>query len=129
MAADGYPAGRIYLPSSFAGGWRYQRVLTYDALAVVARLGKPSFFITMTCNPRWEEITAALEERQSAFDRPDIVARVFKAKLDSLLTDLRRGTPFQTPGSQPTGQAYLMSVVEFQKRGLPHVHIAVRMQG
>ena len=101
----------------------------YDALAVVARLGKPSFFITMTCNPRWEEITAALEGHQSPFDRPDIVTRVFKAKLDSLLTDLRRVTPFQTPGSQPTGQAYLMSVVEFQKRGLPHVHIAVRMQG
>ena len=104
-------------------------MLTYDALAVVAHLGKPSFFITMTCNPRWEEITAALEECQSAFDHPDVVARVFKAKLDSLLTDLRRGTPFQTQGSQPTGQAYLMSVVEFQKRGLPHVHIAVRMQG
>ena len=56
---------------------------------------------------------AALEERQSAFDSPDIVARVFKAKLESLLTDLHRGTPFQAAGGQPTGQVYLMSVVEF----------------
>ncbi len=49
-------AGRIYLPSSFMGSPRMQRKLIADGLAVVRRLGKPTYFITITCNPNWPEI-------------------------------------------------------------------------
>ena len=41
---------------------------------------KPDYFITMTCNPHWPEIQEHLREGQSAQDRLDIVARVFKQK-------------------------------------------------
>ena len=57
-------------------------------MAIVRHFHKPYLFITMTCNPQWPEITAELLEGQTAQDRPDIVARVFKLKKDQLIQDL-----------------------------------------
>ena len=51
-----------------------------DAIAIVQRWGKPDYFITMTCNPYWEEITTELMPGQLPQDRRDLVARVYKAK-------------------------------------------------
>ena len=51
-------------------------------MGIVRRYGKPDVFTTMTCNPKWPEITAALKPCQQPNDRPDLVARVFKMKLD-----------------------------------------------
>ncbi len=69
--AEGGPhAGRIYLPSSFMGSPRMQRKLIADGLAVVRRLGKPTYFITITCNPNWPEIRDHPEMHgQNASDR------------------------------------------------------------
>jgi hypothetical protein len=47
-----------------------------DAMSLVARYGKPDFFVTMTCNPYWDEIVAELLPGQTPQDRPDVVARV-----------------------------------------------------
>ena len=77
----------------------------------------------MTCNPRWVEITEALLPGQSASDRPDIVNRVFKEKLGAMLAGLKSGLFF---GGR---SAYVIHVVEFQKRGLPHAHVALRIVG
>ena len=46
---------KIILPSSFIGSPRnmYQNYL--DAMSIVQHFGKPSLFITMTCNPQWPE--------------------------------------------------------------------------
>lgn len=55
-----------------------------DAMAIVQRFGKPDYFIRMTCNPHWEKITSRLEPGQTPQDRPDLVARVYRAKLRSL---------------------------------------------
>ena len=72
----------------------------------------------MTCNPHWPEIKAELKEGQKAQDRPDLVARVFKLKKDQLLNDLKKGGLFGKTVAR-------MDVIEFQKRGLPHVHILI----
>ena len=32
-----------------------------DALAIVRKKGRPTYFITATCNPEWPEIKEALE--------------------------------------------------------------------
>jgi len=45
-----------------------------DAMAIVAKFGKPDLFITMTCNPKWREIEENLLPGQQASDRPDICA-------------------------------------------------------
>ena len=48
----------------------------HDAMAIVQRSGKPDFFLT--CNPKWEEIKAALLDGEKPHHRPDLLARVFK---------------------------------------------------
>ena len=52
---------------------RYQ-----DAMAIVRKFGKPDLFITMTCNPKWVEITRELNPGQTAQDRCDLCLRVFQ---------------------------------------------------
>jgi hypothetical protein len=53
-------------------------------------------FITFTCNPKWQEIADALKfvpgQRPDA--RPDIVSRVFRLKVDELVSGLKKGTYF-----------------------------------
>ena len=79
-------------------------------MAIVRSLGKPSLFITVTCNPAWEEVTRALLPGQRPENRPDVVARVFRLKLQGLLGDLTRDGVF----GRVIG---FLSVTEFQKRG------------
>ena len=72
----------------------------------------------MTCNPKWREITQALLPGQTAFDRPDLLTRVFKLKLDMLLDELYKDGIFGKVIAN-------LHVIEFQKRGLPHAHILI----
>ena len=81
-----------------------------DAMAIVRSFGKPTLFITVTCNPKWPEIVAALLPGQKAEDRPDLVARVFHQKLQRLLKDVTKDGIFGKPNA-------FMWVIEFQKRG------------
>ncbi|WP_218103646.1 helitron helicase-like domain-containing protein, partial [Rhodococcus erythropolis] len=82
------------LPSSHVGSPRYMTELYHDSMAIVRALGKPSLFITMTCNPKWKEIRDNLKPRQAATDRPDLVARVFHLKLDALINDIFKAQVF-----------------------------------
>ena len=80
----------VILPSSFTGGARYMRENYLDAMAICKRHGYPDFFITITCNPKWPEIRRFLKDKKTnPEDRPDILARLFKVKLDSIMKDLR----------------------------------------
>ena len=107
--------GRQILSSSFSGGPRWYNAKLQDALAIVREFHKPDYFITMTTNPHWPEIRQQLLDGQEAYDRPDIVARVFHLKKDQLIKDLTTGGLFGNVVAH-------MHVVEFQKRGLPHIH-------
>ena len=106
---------RFILPSSFTGGDRFMQQLFQDSMAIVRYFGKPTFFITFTANPRWPEILRELNPGQQPTDRPDIIARVFRLKIQELLTDLKNGLfgPY-------AGHVY---TIEYQKRGLPHMHL------
>ncbi|XP_060516472.1 uncharacterized protein LOC132695932 isoform X2 [Cylas formicarius] len=111
--------GRItILPAAFKGSCRGQNKLYLDAMAVVARHGKPDLFITMTCNPHWPEITQNLNFNQRVENRPELVCRVFHTKLQQFMDDLVKE---QFLGIVRT---YHYSI-EFQKRGLPHAHILI----
>ncbi|XP_057441432.1 uncharacterized protein LOC130733312 [Lotus japonicus] len=108
---------RIILPPSFTGGRRYMFNNCQDAMSICKKFGYPDLFITATCNSQWGEIQRYVRARNlRAEDRPDICVRVFKMKLDNLMSDLRKITIF---GPVDAG----MYTVEFQKRGLPHAHI------
>ncbi|KAG7997505.1 hypothetical protein I3843_01G214600 [Carya illinoinensis] len=75
---------RIILPSSFIGGPRDMRKRYMEAMALVQRYGKPDIFLTMTCNPNWQEISNELRLHEESQNRPDLVDRVFRAKLEEL---------------------------------------------
>ncbi|KAJ1693623.1 hypothetical protein LUZ63_010321 [Rhynchospora breviuscula] len=109
---------RVVLPASFVGAPRYLFQNYQDALALCRHLGPPHLFVTFTCNPAWPEITRNLMQHQTAADRPDLTCRVFKMKLKQMIRDIRKRKWF----GPVTGLIY---VVEFQKRGLPHVHIVI----
>eukprot|EP00959_Pyramimonas_sp_CCMP1952_P105057 2196100-Pyramimonas_sp.AAC.1 len=84
------PGTSASLPSSGAGSPRHLRRLRMDSLELARRKGPPTFFITLACNPYWPEITATLHPGQTAADRPDIVARVFHARLEKMMAHLKR---------------------------------------
>ncbi|CAN6931205.1 unnamed protein product [Brassica oleracea] len=109
---------RIILPSSFTGGPRYMIEKYHDAMAICRTYGNPNLFITMTANPNWPDIKDHLTKYGglSGNDRPDIVCRVFKMKLDQLFKDLEKGTFFSP------------YIAEFQKRGLPHAHMLLWLE-
>lgn len=113
---DTAPNGRlILLPSSFTGGPRYLQGLYQDAMAIVRKYGKPDLFVTMTCNPKWEEISAAPLSGQVAQDRFDLCCRVFRLKLKAMIDLIVKKNIF--------GKFICVYVIEFQKSGLPHAHI------
>ncbi|KAI7933645.1 hypothetical protein MJO28_017542 [Puccinia striiformis f. sp. tritici] len=111
---------RVILPSTFPGSPRNMIQLYQDAMAIVREFGPPSFFMTVTANPRWPEILAMLEPHQTPSDRPDLVARVFSLKLASIIDDVVK--------KNVLGRvvAYVYTV-EFQKRGLPHAHVMIML--
>jgi hypothetical protein len=106
---------RFILPSSFTGSDRFMLQLFQDSMAIVRYFGKPTFFITFTANPRWVEITRELKPGQQPPDRPDLVARVFRLKGFELLMDVKNGV-----FGRHLGHVY---TIEYQKRGLPHLHL------
>ncbi|KAL3651518.1 hypothetical protein CASFOL_004520 [Castilleja foliolosa] len=86
---------RVILPATFTGGPRYMIQNYQDAMTICAWAGYPDLFITFTCNPKWPEITRYIEKQGlHAEDRPDIVCRVFKMKLDGLIKDMRENKVF-----------------------------------
>jgi hypothetical protein len=81
----------------------------------------------MTANPNWPEIQEALLEeesldgghrqKQSSYDRPDIVSRVFEQKKNAVIKEIKDGI---------FGKAVAhIHTIEFQKRGLPHMHLLI----
>jgi len=70
---------------------------------------------------QWPEITRELLEGQVATDRPDLMARVFKMKAEQFLRDLHVGEVLGKVRAR-------VHTIEFQKRGLPHMHILVILE-
>ncbi|XP_035844057.1 uncharacterized protein LOC118490499 [Helianthus annuus] len=112
---------RVILPSSFTGGARYMMQNYLDAMSLCKWYGYPNVFITVTCNPKWPEIKRYLKDTNlSPEDRPDILSRLFKIKLNALIKDLKDNSIFGKVSA-------IVYTVEFQKRGLPHAHICLFM--
>ena len=108
---------RFILPSTFSGSTCNMQQHCQDALAINHYFGGGDLFITMTANPAWPEISAALLPHQKPSDRPDLEVRVFHAKLQALIKDIQNGVLGEV--------AAHLYTIEFQKRGLPHAHIIV----
>jgi hypothetical protein len=138
----------VIMPASFTGGRRYLVMNYQDAMAICRVFGPPDLFMTFTCNSKWREIADALrfEPGQQPSDRSGLIVRVFHMKVDEFVDDIKQGRSF---GAIHAGEpSYRLSVsvplqrsllsclmrtlvcavlytVEFQKRGLPHIHCLV----
>src|SRR5947207_15658414 len=94
--------------------------LYQDAMAICRHYGRPDFFITFICNPKWDEITSNIPAGSTTADRPDIVSRVFNFKLKILMNDLLK--------KHILGKTIIdIHVIESQKRDLSYAHILLIM--
>ena len=92
-------------------------------MAIIRKVGRSDLFITMTCNPRWKEIKDVLKNfpiGMSCNDIPNLTTRLFHLKFKSLLHDITKKSIF----GKVLAWIY---TVEYQKRGLPHVHLVVTL--
>ncbi|POS82286.1 hypothetical protein EPUL_003713, partial [Erysiphe pulchra] len=106
----------VILASSYIGGDRHMTKCFQNAMAITRAIGNPSIFLTFTANPSWLEIVENLKHNQTSDSRPDLVAKVFKLKLDQYLYDINERHVYGVQiGSQYS--------IEYQKRGLPHAHL------
>lgn len=116
---------KVVLPGSIHGSRRHLSSLSRNALTIVSEHGKPTFFITLTCNADWPEIKSKLLKGNSAFDAHTVVCMVFHQRLKAFLHNLRHGKYFGTNNKL----CYIMHVIEYQHRGLPHAHVSVKFHG
>ncbi|XP_012837527.1 PREDICTED: uncharacterized protein LOC105958070, partial [Erythranthe guttata] len=85
----------IIIPGSFTAGPRYMFNNFVDALQIYNWIGFPTLFITIACNPQWPEIQRVFKDTNlRSEDRPDILCRVFKMQLDSMMTEIKKGRMF-----------------------------------
>jgi hypothetical protein len=80
----------------------------------------PSLFITMTANPNWPEVRNIILDGENAADHPTEMVLIAYLKIKRLL--------FELVGMCCLGRviAYI-STIEFQKRGLPHIHLMLTL--
>jgi hypothetical protein len=109
---------RTILPASVVGSPRFYHTLFLNAMSLPRRFGKPDLFITMTANPNWEDIQQQIPANSHWMHHPDIVARVFMLKVASLIADIKDRQIFGEV-------AAIVWRIEWQKRGLPHLHLLV----
>ena len=119
LAAGAHDGKKYYLPSSVPASPRHLRKMRADTLGIARRKGPPTYFITLTCNPYWSEILVTLQLGQTAADGSGIVVRVFHGRLHKRVDALK--TSF-------SGKRKYYKVIEYQRRGLPHVHIVLSVE-
>jgi len=111
---------RVVLPSSYIGGPRYMNQRFQDAIALARYYHGFDLFVTFTTNALWPEITNALLPNQTATDHPDLTVRIFNMYKMLLINELTKDNVFgSTLGYVHT--------IEFQKRGLPHMHLLLSL--
>ena len=144
----------VLCPASVTGSRRHLAGRAKEALAVASHLGGSTEFLTLTVNKNWRELQEMCGEGQSAFDRADLTAQVFNEKLKALIANLHSGkyhgakmvyidiwdevlglwvrdevgkyVPHDNEGESIMD--YLVLVLEYQHRGLPHAHIVYRIK-
>jgi hypothetical protein len=107
---------RVILPSSYLGGPRDMHQRYLDGMAIARHFKKIDIFLTMTANPNWPELKRELLPHQTVADRPDLVSRVFQLKKKVLMNAILKDGIFGPCAAH-------VYAIEFQKRGLPHMHL------
>ena len=72
----------------FVGSPRWYHMQFLDAMAICRKFGRPEYFVTMTCNPKWPEILAELRPGQSPEDRPEVRLQTLSAYISSHINNV-----------------------------------------
>ena len=131
--SNAHSVGRHWnIPATITQSPGYLRQKIQDGMAVISRKGNPTLFITITMNPKCNEVNQAMRDYVCQMDttpptdpllRSSILVRVFWAKLKKFEDLLRNGSFF---GKKTI---WIQRCCEFQKRGLIHAHIMLRLEG
>jgi Helitron helicase-like domain at N-terminus len=116
---DKEPSDNVRLPSTFVHSPAWSAANVSDCPALQKAIGSITLFITYTTNPTWTAISSELLHGQNASDHLDVVICVFQPNLSLFMKDLSK---FMGP------ILYHIRITEFQKRGLPHAHIALALK-
>ena len=104
----------VVLPSTFTGGARYMMQNYLDAMALCRYFGYPDLFITFTCNPKWPEIAREVDKDDvRPEDRPNLLSRVFKEKLDYFINDVRYNSFFGRIQARKNFSIYILVSILF----------------
>ncbi|KAL3068642.1 hypothetical protein niasHS_016746 [Heterodera schachtii] len=120
------PIGQIFMTDAhFRGSRQFYQKEYANCMTICREIGKPDLLITFTMDPECEELDNLLPigpdgKRQQWHDRPDIVCRLFIDKRDELLNDLTKKMVLGYV------TAWFFSL-EFQLRGLPHIHVCLTL--
>ncbi|XP_076948379.1 uncharacterized protein LOC143620603 [Bidens hawaiensis] len=94
-----------------------------NLLEILIWFGYPDFFMTITCNTNWPEVKRFLKDTTlKSEDRPDILCRLFKIKLDAMIKLVKKLWNIYF-----IMYVAVVYMIEFQKRGLLHAHICIFM--
>ena len=92
-----------------------------DPLKYIAKFGRPNFFITFKCHPKWKVISELLLEGQAPNYREDVIEREFHQKIKIFSQILKKKQMFGKVKAE-------LKLTEFQKRGLPHTHMLLWLE-
>jgi len=89
--------GKIIIPPSFTWSVRYMINNYQDAMIIYRTYSNSNLFITFTCNLNWPEIQRELKKRRNYThkDKIDIVPRLFRVKLNDMISYIKSGKPFR----------------------------------
>ena len=64
--------------------------LYFDGMTICSSVGFLDLFLNFTCNPYWPKIQRSVSALNLTIqDSPNIVTRIFKLKLEQLMSDLK----------------------------------------
>nr|XP_032518390.1 uncharacterized protein LOC116770859 [Danaus plexippus plexippus] len=101
MQQDNDMGRLVILPSALTNGPCYIRERSQDAFRYIKKYRRPDVFITVTTNPKWDEIIRALLEGQAPNNRHDMIA-------DPLLYDIVKTHMIHGPYGSFNGNAPCM---------------------
>jgi hypothetical protein len=106
---------RSFIPASVAESDQYWHAIAEKCFALSSQMSAPTFFVTVTMNPYCPEYQS-LKRRTGHFSDATLMSIIFSARLKFLMKYCRWCHPLENVTA-------FMWRIDYQQRGLPHVHI------
>lgn len=109
---------KTYVPTTFTGSYQYWKKVSNQGFYMTLILGPPKFFVTITFNPKWNEVVALNPKNTDLIHNSPLIARIFNQRKKCFLDYIKTSRIFGNING-------LLWRVEYQQRGYPHCHILI----